>query len=83
MAQNTQEWARKLQQTISQRSRGGGGGPKLPGVGGIAGIALLLGGGWAVNNALFNGIITVPHHGSVNTDGCQWMVVIELSNTLG
>lgn len=57
MAQNPQDWARKLQETIQQRGRGGGGfggGPKF-GFGAAAGIVTLVGGALVVNNALFNG----------------------------
>ncbi|KAI4172169.1 MAG: hypothetical protein Q9188_003574 [Gyalolechia gomerana] len=57
MAQNPQEWARKLQQTIQQRGgRGGfrGGGPPKGTLGAFAGIAITVGGYLVVNNALFN-----------------------------
>lgn len=55
MAQNPQDWARKLQETIQQRSgKGFGGGPKFP-LGAIGGLAVIVGGALVVNNALFNG----------------------------
>ncbi|KAI4216803.1 MAG: hypothetical protein LQ351_000752 [Letrouitia transgressa] len=58
MAQNPQEWARRLQQTIQQQGSrgnfgGGGGPPRIP-IGGAAVAVLLIGGGLVVNNALFN-----------------------------
>lgn len=63
MAQNPQEWARKLQQTIQQRGgRGGfrGGGPPKGTLGAFAGIAITVGGYLVVNNALFNGKHGLP-----------------------
>ncbi|KAI4252363.1 MAG: hypothetical protein L6R42_007998 [Xanthoria sp. 1 TBL-2021] len=55
MAQNPQQWARRLQQSIGQRGGGfgGGGGPKLP-FGAAAAAVIVIGGGVVVNNALFN-----------------------------
>lgn len=53
MAQNPQDWARKLSETIQQRG-GKGGGPRFP-VGAAVGAVLVGGGYWAINNALFNG----------------------------
>lgn len=53
MAQNPQEWARKLQQTLQQRG-GRGGGPRFP-FGPAAGVVTIIGGALVVNNALFNG----------------------------
>lgn len=57
MPRNPQEWARHLQQTLSQ-NRGRGGGPKYSGVA-IAGLAV--GSGIALfSNALFNGQLPYP-----------------------
>ncbi|KAL9047013.1 MAG: hypothetical protein Q9214_000299 [Letrouitia sp. 1 TL-2023] len=59
MAQNPQEWARRLQQTIQQQGSrgnfggGSGGPPRIP-IGSAAMAVLLIGGGLVVNNALFN-----------------------------
>ncbi|KAI4273207.1 MAG: hypothetical protein LQ337_004795 [Flavoplaca oasis] len=55
MAQNPQQWARKLQQSIGQRGGGfgGGGGGRSP-FGAAAAIVILAGGVYAVNSALFN-----------------------------
>ncbi|KAI4164860.1 MAG: hypothetical protein LQ342_001493 [Letrouitia transgressa] len=58
MAQNPQEWARRLQQAIQQQGSrgnfgGSGGPPRIP-IGGAAVALLLIGGGLVVNNALFN-----------------------------
>ena len=56
MAQNPQQWARKLQQSIGQRGGGfGGGGGGRPPFGLAAVLVMLAGGGYAVNSALFNG----------------------------
>ncbi|KAL9036825.1 MAG: hypothetical protein Q9180_004073 [Flavoplaca navasiana] len=55
MAQNPQQWARKLQQSIGQRGGGlgGGGGPRLP-FGLAAAVVMVGGGAYALNSALFN-----------------------------
>lgn len=83
MAQNPQEWARKLQQTLQQRG-GRGGGPKLPGVGVFGGAVILFGGIFVVNNALFNGEQDSSLCSKITgTDPEQWMVAIEPSNTQG
>lgn len=63
MAQNPQDWARKLQQSIQQQRSGkggfgggfGGGRPPKGSVGAIGGLIILAGGYLVVNNALFNG----------------------------
>lgn len=59
MAQNPQQWARKLAETI-QRGGGGGGGPGYPGSSVITAVLVLGGGGWAINRALFNGERDLP-----------------------
>ena len=58
--QDPREAWRKIQMELQQRTKGfgGGGGPKMGA--GVAGIALLVGGVWAANNALFNGSFSLP-----------------------
>lgn len=87
MAQDPREAWRKLQQTISnaqQQGRRGFGGNPRGAIGVGVGIAILVGGGLVVNNALFNGMpIRAAPQMTTQLIHLQSMVVIEPSSIHG